>query len=165
MTVLYRKHKSLLGQICLWCNAFEHSRDPFQPPCPAMQGVSEACIQLPTAPRPHPHTSYVEKFPKLFFKHLSGKCTVGRLLWGWRPSPGAQEPVFLSLVAMTDTVVASQACMCSASPLGVYLQIKRKRQQMLSHYFTRNWMTRSRKRKGRKELCQKECVPQRPGLS
>lgn len=25
---------------------------------------------------------------------------------------------------MTDTVVASQACMCSASPSGVYLQIK-----------------------------------------
>lgn len=117
-------------------------------------------------PLGHIHTTrYMEKFPKPLFKCLSGRCTVGRLLWGWRASPGGQEPMFLPLVVMTDSVVASQACMCSASPLGVYLQIKRKRQQMLSHYFTRNWMTRSRKRKGRKELFQKERVPQWPGLS
>lgn len=120
-----------------------------------MQGVSEAGVQLPSAP---PHTRYVEKSPKPLFKCLSGRCTVSRLLWRWRAFPEDQEPAFLPLVVMTDTVVASQACMCSASPLGVYLQIKWKRQQMLSHYFTRKWMTRTRKRKGWKELCVRTSV-------
>lgn len=130
-----------------------------------MQGVSEAFLQLPTASWPSPNTKYVQKTPKLLLTGLSGRYTMGRVLWGRRTSPGGQKPAFLPLVVMTDTVVASQTCMCSASPSGVCLQIKWKKQQMLSHYFTRNWMIRSRKRKGRKELCQKQCVSQWPGLS
>lgn len=86
MTVLHRKHNSLLGQMHLT----SHIWAPWMCLLSSLSSYaagSEAHLQLPNAHWPPPHTRRHRRHPNPFFKHLSSWCTLTRVLQGWRTCP------------------------------------------------------------------------------